>query len=85
MLTNTLYPLGRQHMKTHTRPFPCDEPTCRADFTSRSDRNRHMREVHGPKQYLCTYPGCKYKPARDGMARKENWQRHMWKQHGVQV
>jgi uncharacterized C2H2 Zn-finger protein len=72
------------HLKTHTRPFKCNEGGCNASFALKKDCRRHVTENHSSVKWYCNFPGCTYKLAREGASRKDNVVRHVRDRHKAQ-
>jgi len=71
LLTNT-----SQHLKTHTKPFQCEE--CIKGFALRSDLTRHVQARHrlGAARHPCVVSSCSFRASR-----KDNIRQHVQKSH----
>ena len=73
-----------KHKKSHDHPEHC--PHCSRGFETSKDVRRHIKDKHTrTKDFHCPVTGCKY--ARGGrgggFGRKDNWKRHLLKQHAI--
>ena len=72
----------RKHEKTHSRPWKCEEPTCKYHqdgWPTEKERDRHMNDKHSsaPSMFKCQYHPCPYESKRES-----NCKQHMEKAHG---
>jgi len=65
-----------QHLKTHTKPFQCEE--CMKSFALRSDLTRHVQARHrlGAARHPCVVSSCSFRASR-----KDNIRQHVQKSH----
>ncbi|EEH39253.2 zinc finger transcription factor ace1 [Paracoccidioides lutzii Pb01] len=71
-----------KHEKTHSRPWKCDERSCKyfeIGWPTEKERDRHVNDKHSksPQLYRCQFPPCTYQSKRDS-----NRKQHMEKAHG---
>jgi len=71
-----------KHEKTHSRPWKCNEPTCKYSqygWPTEKERDRHVNDKHSvtPSMYKCQYCPCPYESKRES-----NCKQHMEKAHG---
>ena len=71
-----------KHEKTHSRPWKCNEPTCKYSqygWPTEKERDRHVNDKHSvtPSMYKCQYSPCPYESKRES-----NCKQHMEKAHG---
>ena len=71
-----------KHEKTHTRPWKCNEPSCKYSqygWPTEKERDRHVNDKHSstPSMYKCQYHPCPYESKRES-----NCKQHMEKAHG---
>lgn len=71
-----------KHEKTHSRPWKCNEPTCKYShygWPTEKERDRHVNDKHSvtPSMFKCQYHPCPYESKRDS-----NCKQHMEKAHG---
>ena len=71
-----------KHEKTHSRPWKCNEPTCKYSqygWPTEKERDRHVNDKHSvtPSMYKCQYHPCPYESKRES-----NCKQHMEKAHG---
>jgi len=72
-----------RHLRTHTKPFKCDQPGCSASFAEKRGRDRHTKSRHdsfATDKDIVKCRFCKYTSTRPDAV-----QRHLRKKHGVQV
>ena len=72
----------RKHEKTHSRPWKCNDATCKYHeygWPTEKERDRHVNDKHSatPSMYRCQYPPCPYESKRES-----NCKQHMEKAHG---
>ena len=71
-----------KHEKTHTRPWKCNEPSCKyAEYgwPTEKERDRHVNDKHSvtPSMFKCQFHPCPYESKRES-----NCKQHMEKAHG---
>ena len=71
-----------KHEKTHSRPWKCNEPSCKYSqygWPTEKERDRHVNDKHSmaPNMYRCQYRPCPYESKRES-----NCKQHMEKAHG---
>ena len=71
-----------KHEKTHSRPWKCQEPTCKFHshgWPTEKERDRHFNDKHStsPLMYRCHFRPCTYQSKRES-----NCKQHMEKSHG---
>lgn len=71
-----------KHEKTHSRPWKCNEPSCKYSqygWPTEKERDRHVNDKHSvaPAMYKCKYHPCPYESKRES-----NCKQHMEKAHG---
>lgn len=71
-----------KHLKTHERPWKCDEPSCKyhdLGWPTEKERDRHVNDKHSnaPPLYRCLFEPCPYTSKRES-----NCKQHMEKAHG---
>ena len=71
-----------KHEKTHSRPWKCNEPSCKYSqygWPTEKERDRHVNDKHSmaPSMYKCQYHPCPYESKRES-----NCKQHMEKAHG---
>ncbi|KAF6236505.1 hypothetical protein HO173_005286 [Letharia columbiana] len=71
-----------KHEKTHSRPWKCNEPSCKYSqygWPTEKERDRHVNDKHSmaPNMYKCQYRPCPYESKRES-----NCKQHMEKAHG---
>ncbi|KAL9131129.1 MAG: hypothetical protein Q9175_006851 [Cornicularia normoerica] len=71
-----------KHEKTHSRPWKCNEPSCKYSqygWPTEKERDRHVNDKHSmaPNMYKCQYHPCLYESKRES-----NCKQHMEKAHG---
>ena len=71
-----------KHEKTHSRPWKCDEPSCKYSqygWPTEKERDRHVNDKHSvtPSMYKCQFKPCPYESKRES-----NCKQHMEKAHG---
>ena len=71
-----------KHEKTHSRPWKCNEPSCKYSqygWPTEKERDRHVNDKHSvtPSMYKCQYSPCPYESKRES-----NCKQHMEKAHG---
>ncbi|KAG8530866.1 uncharacterized protein KY384_004223 [Bacidia gigantensis] len=71
-----------KHEKTHSRPWKCNEPTCKYShygWPTEKERDRHVNDKHSstPAMYKCQFHPCPYESKRES-----NCKQHMEKAHG---
>lgn len=71
-----------KHEKTHSRPWKCNEPTCKYSqygWPTEKERDRHINDKHSvtPSMYKCQFHPCPYESKRES-----NCKQHMEKAHG---
>ncbi|KAL9127808.1 MAG: hypothetical protein Q9217_003392 [Psora testacea] len=71
-----------KHEKTHTRPWKCNEPTCKYShygWPTEKERDRHVNDKHSmtPSMFKCQFHPCPYESKRES-----NCKQHMEKAHG---
>ena len=71
-----------KHEKTHSRPWKCNEPTCKYShygWPTEKERDRHVNDKHSvtPSMFKCQYHPCPYESKRES-----NCKQHMEKAHG---
>ena len=71
-----------KHEKTHSRPWKCNERTCKYSqygWPTEKERDRHVNDKHSvtPNMYKCQYHPCPYESKRES-----NCKQHMEKAHG---
>lgn len=71
-----------KHEKTHSRPWKCNEPSCKYSqygWPTEKERDRHVNDKHSmaPNMYKCQYNPCPYESKRES-----NCKQHMEKAHG---
>ncbi|KAI9846511.1 MAG: copper-binding transcription factor [Sclerophora amabilis] len=71
-----------KHEKTHSRPWKCNESSCRYHnygWPTEKERDRHVNDKHSydPALYECLFKPCPYKSKRES-----NCKQHMEKAHG---
>lgn len=71
-----------KHEKTHSRPWKCNESTCKYShygWPTEKERDRHVNDKHSvtPSMYKCQYSPCPYESKRES-----NCKQHMEKAHG---
>ncbi|CAD6573929.1 MAG: copper-binding transcription factor [Alectoria sarmentosa] len=71
-----------KHEKTHSRPWKCNEPSCKYSqygWPTEKERDRHVNDKHSmaPNMYKCQYDPCPYESKRES-----NCKQHMEKAHG---
>jgi hypothetical protein len=73
LLRYALTDFDSRHIKAHTRPFKCDDPSCDSKgFRYKKDLDRHCRQKH-PREndpasrFWCPFEGCKF-PVRQEKA-----------------
>lgn len=71
-----------KHEKTHSRPWKCNEPSCKYSqygWPTEKERDRHVNDKHSmaPNMYKCQYHPCPYESKRES-----NCKQHMEKAHG---
>jgi len=78
-----------KHLKKHSPQFRCEIGACQAAFVLRKDLTRHQATSKHPEifqesqRWYCPDPHCKYSIGRgDGIARRDNYRRHVQTQHG---
>lgn len=70
-----------KHEKTHSRPWKCQETTCKYHeygWPTEKELDRHINDKHSvaPKLYKCQFPPCPYQSKRES-----NCKQHMEKSH----
>ncbi|KAI1738185.1 hypothetical protein F4680DRAFT_192726 [Xylaria scruposa] len=71
------------HKRYHDRAYECAYPDCDRKFGTRTHLDRHINDRHLKlKAYHCTDPTCAWFKGGKSFPRKENWRRHMIKNHG---
>ncbi|MCJ1246204.1 copper-binding transcription factor [Trapelia coarctata] len=73
-----------KHEKTHSRPWKCNDVTCKYHeygWPTEKERDRHVNDKHSatPSMYRCQYSPCPYESKRES-----NCKQHMEKAHGWQ-
>ena len=71
-----------KHEKTHSRPWKCNEPSCKYSqygWPTEKERDRHVNDKHSvaPAMYKCKFRPCPYESKRES-----NCKQHMEKAHG---
>ncbi len=71
-----------KHEKTHSRPWKCNDPSCKYSqygWPTEKERDRHVNDKHSvaPNMYKCKYQPCPYESKRES-----NCKQHMEKAHG---
>ncbi|KAL9099647.1 MAG: hypothetical protein Q9163_004888 [Psora crenata] len=71
-----------KHEKTHTRPWKCNEPSCKYSqygWPTEKERDRHVNDKHSmaPSMFKCQFYPCPYESKRES-----NCKQHMEKAHG---
>ena len=71
-----------KHEKTHSRPWKCNEPSCKYSqygWPTEKERDRHVNDKHSvtPNMYKCQFRPCPYESKRES-----NCKQHMEKAHG---
>jgi hypothetical protein len=71
-----------KHEKTHSRPWKCQEVTCKYHeygWPTEKELDRHINDKHSasPVLYKCRFPPCTYESKRES-----NCKQHMEKSHG---
>ncbi|MCJ1449835.1 copper-binding transcription factor [Mycoblastus sanguinarius] len=71
-----------KHEKTHSRPWKCNEPSCKYSsygWPTEKERDRHVNDKHSvtPSMYKCQFHPCPYESKRES-----NCKQHMEKAHG---
>ena len=71
-----------KHEKTHSRPWKCNEASCKYSqygWPTEKERDRHVNDKHfmTPNMYKCQYHPCPYESKRES-----NCKQHMEKVHG---
>ena len=71
-----------KHEKTHSRPWKCNEPSCKYShygWPTEKERDRHVNDKHSaaPAMFKCQYHPCPYESKRES-----NCKQHMEKAHG---
>ncbi|KAK4697618.1 hypothetical protein P7C71_g502, partial [Lecanoromycetidae sp. Uapishka_2] len=71
-----------KHEKTHSRPWKCNEPSCKYSqygWPTEKERDRHVNDKHSvtPNMYRCNFAPCPYESKRES-----NCKQHMEKAHG---
>ena len=71
-----------KHEKTHSRPWKCNDPSCKYSqygWPTEKERDRHVNDKHSvaPAMYKCKYHPCPYESKRES-----NCKQHMEKAHG---
>jgi uncharacterized C2H2 Zn-finger protein len=71
-----------KHEKTHSRPWKCEEKSCKYHeygWPTEKELDRHVNDKHtvNPHTYHCQYQPCPYKSKRES-----NCKQHMEKSHG---
>lgn len=71
-----------KHEKTHSRPWKCNDPSCKYSqygWPTEKERDRHVNDKHSvtPNMYRCKYSPCPYESKRES-----NCKQHMEKAHG---
>ncbi|KAL6720682.1 hypothetical protein ACLMJK_002607 [Lecanora helva] len=71
-----------KHEKTHSRPWKCNEPTCKYSqygWPTEKERDRHVNDKHSvtPSMFKCQFHPCPYESKRES-----NCKQHMEKAHG---
>ena len=71
-----------KHEKTHSRPWKCNEPSCKYSqygWPTEKERDRHVNDKHSvtPSMYKCQFRPCPYESKRES-----NCKQHMEKAHG---
>lgn len=71
-----------KHEKTHSRPWKCDDPSCKYaqyGWPTEKERDRHVNDKHSvtPSMYKCQFHPCPYESKRES-----NCKQHMEKAHG---
>ena len=71
-----------KHEKTHSRPWKCNEPSCKYShygWPTEKERDRHVNDKHSvtPSMFKCQYHPCPYESKRES-----NCKQHMEKAHG---
>ena len=71
-----------KHEKTHSRPWKCNEPTCKYSqygWPTEKERDRHVNDKHSvtPSMFKCQFNPCPYESKRES-----NCKQHMEKAHG---
>ena len=71
-----------KHEKTHSRPWKCNEPSCKYaqyGWPTEKERDRHVNDKHSvtPTMYKCQWKHCPYESKRES-----NCKQHMEKAHG---
>ncbi|KAL8726343.1 MAG: hypothetical protein Q9181_006084 [Wetmoreana brouardii] len=71
-----------KHEKTHSRPWKCDEKSCKYHtygWPTEKERDRHVNDKHSksPSMYKCQFRPCPYESKRES-----NCKQHMEKAHG---
>ncbi|KAI9831417.1 MAG: copper-binding transcription factor [Phylliscum demangeonii] len=73
---------SRKHAKTHTRPWKCQDETCKYytyGWPTETERDRHVNDKHSaaPAMFNCQFTPCAYQSKRES-----NCKQHMEKAHG---
>ncbi|KAL9638703.1 MAG: hypothetical protein Q9164_001376 [Protoblastenia rupestris] len=71
-----------KHEKTHTRPWKCNDPSCKYShygWPTEKERDRHVNDKHSmtPSMFKCQFRPCPYESKRES-----NCKQHMEKAHG---
>ena len=71
-----------KHEKTHSRPWKCNDATCKYSqygWPTEKERDRHVNDKHSvtPSMYKCHFVPCPYESKRES-----NCKQHMEKAHG---
>ncbi len=71
-----------KHEKTHSRPWKCNEASCKYSqygWPTEKERDRHVNDKHSvtPSMYKCDFSPCPYESKRES-----NCKQHMEKAHG---
>ena len=71
-----------KHEKTHSRPWKCNEPSCKYSqygWPTEKERDRHVNDKHSvtPSMFKCQFHPCPYESKRES-----NCKQHMEKAHG---
>jgi hypothetical protein len=75
-----------KHEKTHSRPFKCDEPSCKyhdLGLPTEKERDRHYNDKHAanPHYYQCNY--CEFKTKRESNCKQHMEKKHDWEYERV--
>lgn len=72
-----------KHEKTHSRPWKCDEPTCKyhtLGWPTEKEMQRHWNDKHStsPQLYKCHFPPCTYSSKRESNCKQHMEKTHAW-------